>query len=64
MFPSTPIIIGIRHPVLWFESFWNFRITKGSRYKDEGVVPWPDLFFGEGEKVEFRRNRGENDSEE
>ncbi|GMI44772.1 hypothetical protein TrCOL_g4186 [Triparma columacea] len=57
MFPSTPIIIGVRHPVLWFESFWNFRITKGSRYKDEGVVPWPDLFFGEGEKVEFRRNR-------
>ena len=25
-FPHTDFIVGIRHPVLWFESFYNFRI--------------------------------------
>jgi len=25
-FPSTDFIVGIRHPVLWFESFYNFRV--------------------------------------
>lgn len=30
-FPSTKLIIGIRHPVLWFESLYNFRVTN---------VPW------------------------
>lgn len=24
--PKTKIIVGLRHPVLWFESFYNFRI--------------------------------------
>jgi len=26
VFPKTDFIVGIRHPVLWFESFYNFRI--------------------------------------
>jgi hypothetical protein len=26
-FPTTKFIIGLRHPVLWFQSFYNFRIT-------------------------------------
>jgi len=30
-FPSTKLIIGIRHPVLWFESLYNFRVAN---------VPW------------------------
>jgi hypothetical protein len=25
-FPKTNFIVGIRHPILWFESFYNFRI--------------------------------------
>jgi hypothetical protein len=25
-FPNTKFIIGLRHPVLWFESFYNYRI--------------------------------------
>lgn len=25
-FPSADLIVGLRHPVLWFESFYNFRI--------------------------------------
>lgn len=28
-FPSTKFIIGLRHPVLYFQSFYNFRITNG-----------------------------------
>jgi hypothetical protein len=43
-FPLTPIIIGVRHPVNWFESFWNYRVNKGATFKDDGIVPWPDMF--------------------
>jgi len=25
--PKTKIIIGIRHPILWFQSFWNMQAT-------------------------------------
>jgi len=25
-FPKTDFVVGIRHPVLWFESFYNFRV--------------------------------------
>jgi len=28
-FPRTRFLVGIRHPVLWFESFYNFRIHNG-----------------------------------
>lgn len=28
-FPKTDIVIGIRHPVKWFESFYNHRIQNG-----------------------------------
>lgn len=28
-FPETKFIVGLRHPVRWFESFYNFRITNG-----------------------------------
>lgn len=27
--PRTKLIVGLRHPVLWFESFYNFRIHSG-----------------------------------
>jgi hypothetical protein len=26
-FPKTNFIVGIRHPILWFESFYNFRVN-------------------------------------
>lgn len=29
-FPATKFIVGVRHPVHWFESFYNFRITNVS----------------------------------
>jgi hypothetical protein len=25
VFPNSPLIVTLRHPVLWFESYWNFR---------------------------------------
>eukprot|EP00977_Amphora_coffeiformis_P017615 scaffold5828_cov168-Amphora_coffeaeformis.AAC.18 len=30
-FPKAKLIVGIRHPVLWFESFHNYRIRRGTR---------------------------------
>ena len=27
--PRTKLIVGIRHPVLWFESWYNFRVNAG-----------------------------------
>lgn len=26
-FPTTKFIVGLRHPILWFQSFYNFRVT-------------------------------------
>ena len=28
-FPETKLLIGIRHPVKWFESFYNYRVQNG-----------------------------------
>ena len=28
-FPQTKLVVGLRHPVLWFESFYNYRARKG-----------------------------------
>lgn len=28
-FPKTGLVVGLRHPVLWFESFYNYRIRGG-----------------------------------
>eukprot|EP00980_Cylindrotheca_fusiformis_P028874 scaffold22664_cov125-Cylindrotheca_fusiformis.AAC.3 len=28
-FPATKFIVGLRHPILWFQSFYNFRIANG-----------------------------------
>lgn len=38
--PKTKLIVGIRHPVLWFESFYNFRVHNG--YK----MPPPETLIG------------------
>lgn len=28
-FPQTKLIVGVRHPVKWFESFYNYRLQRG-----------------------------------
>lgn len=57
-FPSTKLIVGIRHPVLWFESLYNFRVsnvpwktmlptsqlTKGCISGSQGVCAWRASF--------------------
>jgi hypothetical protein len=27
LFPHTKLIVGVRHPILWFQSFYNFRVN-------------------------------------
>uniref|UniRef100_A0A7S2UE60 Sulfotransferase domain-containing protein n=1 Tax=Attheya septentrionalis TaxID=420275 RepID=A0A7S2UE60_9STRA len=27
LFPRTKLIVGVRHPILWFQSFYNFRVN-------------------------------------
>jgi hypothetical protein len=39
-FPSTKFIVGVRHPILWFESFYNFRIH------NHYVLPPPQQLIG------------------
>ena len=33
-FPRTKLIVGIRHPIFWFESLYNFRVSN---------VPWKKM---------------------
>jgi len=40
-FPSTKLMIGLRHPVLWFQSFYNFRVRKGNK------MPPPQQLLGQ-----------------
>ena len=30
-FPKTKLVIGVRHPVWWFQSFYNYRIKRGGQ---------------------------------
>mmetsp|Transcript_19705 Transcript_19705/g.37347 ORF Transcript_19705/g.37347 Transcript_19705/m.37347 type:complete len:418 (-) Transcript_19705:118-1371(-) len=41
-FPSTKLIVGIRHPVLWFQSFYNFRVA-ANLVKGKPPLPFPPL---------------------
>lgn len=35
--PKTKLIVGIRHPVLWFESFWNMMVNNHRFIKNMSV---------------------------
>jgi hypothetical protein len=39
-FPQTDLIVSVRHPVLWFQSFYNYRIRKGN------AMPKPQHLIG------------------
>ena len=41
LFPQAKLLIGIRHPVLWFQSFYNHRIQNTG-----DMMPNPDLLAG------------------
>jgi hypothetical protein len=44
-FPQTKLIVGIRHPVLWFESFYNYRI------RSNVILPPPNTMIGKCSKA-------------
>ncbi len=39
-FKQTDLIIAVRHPILWFQSFYNYRLRKGYQ------MPEPHLLIG------------------
>ena len=46
-FPKTKLLVGIRHPVTWFESFYNFRVQNFGQREDahalaKSCVPMDD----------------------
>mmetsp|Transcript_6375 Transcript_6375/g.8508 ORF Transcript_6375/g.8508 Transcript_6375/m.8508 type:complete len:393 (+) Transcript_6375:151-1329(+) len=38
--PRTKLIVGIRHPVLWFQSFWNQQRANGNTRRFAGDDPY------------------------
>jgi hypothetical protein len=44
-FPSAKLIVGIRHPVRWFESLYNFRV-QNQKVKDAGRMRHPNDLVG------------------
>ena len=42
-FPDTKLLVGLRHPVWWFESLYNFRIQNFNDYRS---VPPPNELIG------------------
>ena len=42
--PKTRLIVGLRHPILWFQSFYNYRLQRGVR------MPKPDELLTECRK--------------
>jgi hypothetical protein len=44
--PKTKLIVGIRHPVHWFESLYNFRIQNLSTKQNHTTFPRPNKLIG------------------
>ena len=42
-FPRTKLIVGVRHPVKWFESYYNFKARKGYSMPPPETLVGPDL---------------------
>jgi hypothetical protein len=45
-FRYTKIIVGVRHPVLFFQSFYNYRITEMHNIGNFEPVPSPNELVG------------------
>jgi len=50
LFPRTKLVVGVRHPVLWFQSLYNFRVQTRSDYED---LIHPNQMIG----LCFKRNK-------
>lgn len=49
LFPKTPLIIGLRHPVRWFESLYNFKVQNLPPQVHPGVYGHPNDLIDECE---------------
>ena len=69
-FPTTNAIISVRHPITWFESFYNYRIRKGyqmsppetligkcPKHRDDGIKVEEGVLYG-GDKVSIGTGHG------
>jgi hypothetical protein len=45
-FPGTKLIFGLRHPVFYFQSFYNYRVSMAHQNKLEGPIPPPESLIG------------------
>lgn len=50
--PQTKLIIGLRHPVTWMESFYNFRSRKGREVPSEKIMMGLQI----PQQVQFHQN--------
>jgi hypothetical protein len=69
-FPKTKLIVGIRHPLRWFESLYNFRVQNLKPNANHSEFPTPNELIGrcfkssrntctyKGEFALFLRNLG------
>lgn len=44
-YPKTKLLVGLRHPVLWFESFYNHRIQNSFKMPDKEQIEHPKQSF-------------------
>jgi len=49
LFPRTLLVVGLRHPVYWFESLYNFKIQNLPPQVDPAVFGDPNLLIDECE---------------
>lgn len=47
---DTKLVVGVRHPVLWYQSFYNYRVWGKYEYPDLYVEPIPSPFELNGAK--------------
>lgn len=57
LFPSTKFIVQLRHPVLWFQSFWNFRFRSIVRMKKRMHARQNKTYSHEPSKVLLSPNK-------
>lgn len=45
LFPRTKLIVGVRHPIRWFESLYNFRVVQNRLLQNQSM-PHPNALIG------------------
>lgn len=50
-FPNTRLIFGLRHPVTFFQSYYNYRVLEVNIGKIEGPIPSPESLIGSNDWI-------------